>query len=138
MNLEFPAPNPYRRVEMLENREPIDSSSETGRPKVCRRSAWQSSYRIRSSTLCRCLCGWRGEPDVELKVFYCCDWGVRQYADPGFGKSIAWDIPLLDGYDFQFLAIKRRPKSLGFFDIDNPLVAERLTAFAPDAVWVHG
>ena len=77
-------------------------------------------------------------PEVDLKVFYCCDWGVREYQDPGFGKSFAWDIPLLDGYQCEFLPIARRPKSLGFFEIDNPLVAERLTAFAPDAVWVHG
>jgi len=76
--------------------------------------------------------------EVELKVFYCCDWGVREYADSGFGKSVAWNIPLLDGYDFEFLSIRRRPRSLGFFEIDNPLVAERLAAFASDAVWVHG
>lgn len=79
-----------------------------------------------------------GMPGVELKVFYCCDWGVRQYTDPGFGKSVAWDIPLLDGYDSEFLPIRRRPKSLGFFEIDNPVIAQRLTSFAPDAVWVHG
>ncbi|HEY2251967.1 MAG TPA: glycosyltransferase family 4 protein [Planctomycetaceae bacterium] len=77
-------------------------------------------------------------PDVDLKVFYCCDWGVHQYRDPGFGKSFAWDIPLLDGYDSEFLPNRRRPRSLGFFEIDNPLVAQRLTSFAPDAVWVHG
>ena len=77
-------------------------------------------------------------PDVELKVFYCCDWGVREYADPGFGKSFAWDIPMLDGYESEFLSIRRRPRSLGFFDIDNPQVGSRLSEFGPDAVWVHG
>jgi glycosyltransferase involved in cell wall biosynthesis len=77
-------------------------------------------------------------PEVVLKVFYCCDWGVREYQDSGFGISVAWDIPLLDGYDSEFLAIRRRPKSLRFFEIDNPRVAERLAIFAPDAVWVHG
>jgi glycosyltransferase involved in cell wall biosynthesis len=77
-------------------------------------------------------------PDIELKVFFCCDWGIREYADPGFGKSFAWDIPLLDGYDHEFLQIRRRPKSLGFFAIDNSQVAERLADFAPAAVWVHG
>ena len=77
-------------------------------------------------------------PAVELKVFYCCDWGVREYSDPGFGKTFAWDIPLLEGYNSEFLVIRRRPKSLGFFEIDNPLVAERLADFAPAAVWIHG
>jgi glycosyltransferase involved in cell wall biosynthesis len=76
--------------------------------------------------------------EIDLKVFYCCDWGVREYVDPGFGKKIAWDIPLLDGYDSEFLPIKRRPQSMSFFEIDNPQVAKRLADFAPDAVWIHG
>jgi len=77
-------------------------------------------------------------PDVDLKVLYCCDWGSRQYRDPGFGKAVKWDIPLLDGYNYEFLPIRRRPSSLGFREIDNPCVADRLDVFAPDAVWVHG
>jgi glycosyltransferase involved in cell wall biosynthesis len=77
-------------------------------------------------------------PEVDLKVFYCCDWGVREYADPGFGRSFAWDIPLLDGYKFEFLPIRSRPRSLGFWDVDNPEVTSRIEHFAPDAVWVHG
>ncbi|MFV0444362.1 MAG: glycosyltransferase family 4 protein, partial [Planctomycetaceae bacterium] len=77
-------------------------------------------------------------PDVELKVFYCCDWGVREYTDPGFGRSFAWDIPMLDGYESEFLPIRRRPRSLGFFEIDNSEVGSRLSEFEPDAVWVHG
>ncbi|MCA9052365.1 MAG: glycosyltransferase family 4 protein [Planctomycetaceae bacterium] len=76
--------------------------------------------------------------DVEIKVFYCCDWGVREYTDSGFGKSFAWDIPMLDGYESEFLPIRRRPRSLSFFEMDNPEVGSRLSEFQPDAVWVHG
>jgi len=76
--------------------------------------------------------------EVDLKVFYCCDWGVREYVDRGFGKRITWDIPLLEGYDCEFLPMKRPPRSMKFFEVDNPQVAERLAAFAPDAVWIHG
>ena len=76
--------------------------------------------------------------DIELRVFYCCDWGANTYRDPGFGKSFEWDIPLLEGYDYQFLPIRRRPESLSYREIDNPQVTERLSAFGPDAVWVHG
>ena len=53
-------------------------------------------------------------PGIDLKVFYCCDWGVREYRDPGFDTSFAWDIPLLDGYEHEFLPIMRRPENLGF------------------------
>ena len=40
---------------------------------------------------------------IELKVFY--TWGkdsVEKY-DPGFGKKVQWDVPLLEGYDYQYL-----------------------------------
>lgn len=75
---------------------------------------------------------------LELRVFYCCDWGVSDYADPGFGRTLKWDVPLLEGYDFEFLPIAKRPVDLSFRSIDNPSVGERLSAFQPDAVWVHG
>lgn len=75
---------------------------------------------------------------IELKVFYCCDWGVNEYMDPGFGHAFKWDIPLLSGYEFEFLPIKKRPQDLGFFSIDNPQVAKQLESFDPDAVWIHG
>lgn len=78
------------------------------------------------------------QPNLELRVFYCCDWGVRDYADPGFGKTFKWDIPLLEGYEHEFLPIAKRPQDLGFFSIDNPDVGRRLSEFSPDAVWIHG
>lgn len=87
------------------------------------------------SPLFRCIAK-RG--NIELKVFYCCDWGFNEYRDPGFGETFKWDIPLLDGYDHEFLAINKRPVNLGFRAIDNPSVASRLDDFQPDAVWVHG
>lgn len=78
------------------------------------------------------------EPSIDLKVFYCCDWGIKNYADPGFGKTFKWDIPLLQGYDHEFLPISRRPKDLGFRSVDNPEVSVHLDSFNPDAVWIHG
>ena len=78
-----------------------------------------------------------GSGEVDLKVFYCCDWGIREYADPGFGQTFAWNIPLLEGYQSEFLPI-RRPRSLSFFEVDNPQVGDYLSSFDPDAVWIHG
>jgi len=78
------------------------------------------------------------QPELELRVFYCCDWGITDYADPGFGRTFKWDVPLLDGYHAEFLPIAQRPTDLSFRSIDNPAVVERLDAFQPDAVWVHG
>ncbi len=39
---------------------------------------------------------------LELRVLY--GWcGASQIADPGFGQPIQWDIPLLEGYDFELV-----------------------------------
>lgn len=76
--------------------------------------------------------------ELELRVFFCCDWGVRGYFDPGFGREVQWDVPLLDGYEHEFLPIRRRPSRISFLGVDNPAVGSRLTAFGPDVVLVHG
>lgn len=77
-------------------------------------------------------------PGIEVKVFHCTDWGVKPSFDKDFGQTFAWDVPLLDGYDSEFLAsgIGRRP--FGFFEVDNPELTERLNAFQPHAIWIHG
>jgi len=77
-------------------------------------------------------------PNLVVRVLYCCDWGVREYADRDFGTTLAWDVPLLDGYESEFLPTPRRPAGISFREVDNPTVGERLAAFAPDVVWLHG
>lgn len=49
---------------------------------------------------------WRGlaaEADLKVKVFYFSDQGVTERVDPGFGQVVTWDVPLLDGYEHEFL-----------------------------------
>jgi glycosyltransferase involved in cell wall biosynthesis len=75
---------------------------------------------------------------LELRVLYACRHGTEEYFDPGFGRAVRWEGSLLDGYDHEFLPIAREPKSFGFREVDNPLVGERLAAFAPDVVMLHG
>ena len=43
---------------------------------------------------------------VDLTVFYGTDNGVATTFDPGFGVSVAWDRPLLDGYRSEFVVMK--------------------------------
>lgn len=43
------------------------------------------------------------EPDIDLTVFFASDFSVRNFTDPGFGRQIHWDVPLLDGYRSEFL-----------------------------------
>ncbi|HEY5369132.1 MAG TPA: glycosyltransferase family 4 protein [Hanamia sp.] len=77
---------------------------------------------------------------IEIKVFY--SWGesvLEQKYDPGFGKVIKWDIPLLEGYEYEFLEnISKDKGSHNFKGIDNPDIIEKIKKFHPDAVLVYG
>jgi glycosyltransferase involved in cell wall biosynthesis len=76
--------------------------------------------------------------EVELKVFYCSDWGVKESADSGFGTVFKWDVDLLGGYDSEFLSIHRRPKELGFWETDNREVSDALARFSPNILVIFG
>ncbi|UBF27977.1 hypothetical protein K9N68_08805 [Kovacikia minuta CCNUW1] len=41
--------------------------------------------------------------EIETKVFYLWDFGITQKVDAGFKQALQWDIPLLDGYDYEFV-----------------------------------
>ena len=77
---------------------------------------------------------------VALKVFY--TWGqlaAEKKYDPGFGKNVDWDIPLLDGYDYSFVKnISASPGSHHFNGIDNPSLITAIKEWAPDAILVFG
>jgi glycosyltransferase involved in cell wall biosynthesis len=77
-------------------------------------------------------------PGINLRVFYCCDWGIQSYRDDQFQLEVKWDVPLLEGYDHEFLPIPRRPKSLSFRDLDNASVGGMLDRYAPEVVVVFG
>lgn len=75
------------------------------------------------------------EPDMDLTVFFQSDFSVRGYRDKGFGRAIEWDVPLLDGYRYEFLpALRNRgdmtPWSYG--------IARRLWLGNFDFLWIHG
>src|SRR5690242_286009 len=77
---------------------------------------------------------------IEIKVFY--TWGesvLHKKYDPGFGKVIEWDIPLLEGYPFEFLEnVSVEKGSHHFKGIDNPFIISSVEKFNPDAILVYG
>lgn len=77
---------------------------------------------------------------LQVKVFY--TWGEQakeQIFDPGFGKQRSWDIPLFDGYEFEFVKnVSTAPGSSHFKGIINPDLAERIELFKPDALLLFG
>ena len=79
-------------------------------------------------------------PDIEIQVYYCSRQGQDAgFIDPGFGKEIVWDVPLLEGYPYKFLAnVGRDRGARDFFSLINPSIVAELRRERFDAVIVHG
>jgi glycosyltransferase involved in cell wall biosynthesis len=75
-------------------------------------------------------------PEIDLTVYFCSRKGLEEYPDPGFGQSVQWDIPLLEGYDYQFLP--NAGKGDGVLSLLNPGIVKELFKKRYDAIWVHG
>jgi glycosyltransferase involved in cell wall biosynthesis len=75
------------------------------------------------------------EEGICMKVFYLWDFGVAQARDPGFGISVQWDIPMLEGYCHGFVHNRSSdPGNHHFLGYDNPSLAAELKAWRPDVV----
>lgn len=77
---------------------------------------------------------------IAVKVFYTWEQSNKggKY-DPGFGKIVEWDIPLLDGYEYEFLKnIAKHPGSHHFRGINNPTIIESIKQYNPDKILVFG
>jgi glycosyltransferase involved in cell wall biosynthesis len=73
---------------------------------------------------------------VELTVFFCHRHGLGPSFDPGFGRSIQYDVPLLEGYESRFLpnlSMRPGPRPLGMI---NPTVVRLFGEH--DAVVING
>lgn len=52
---------------------------------------------------------------IEFEVWYLTDFGLSESYDLQFGKSFAWDLPSLEGYNYRFLKVnKGAAPNLGF------------------------
>ncbi len=77
---------------------------------------------------------------IDIKVFYTFSQSQegRQF-DTGFGKVIEWDIPLLVGYDHDFINnIAKKPGTWHFRGINNPSLNSSIEKWRPDAILVYG
>jgi glycosyltransferase involved in cell wall biosynthesis len=77
--------------------------------------------------------------NINIKVFY--TWGkdaANKY-DPGFNKIIEWDIPLLDGYPYEWVVnTSKDPGTHHFGGIVNPTIIEELELWQADAILIYG
>jgi len=76
---------------------------------------------------------------INIKVFY--TWGQKavEKFDPGFGINVDWDIPLLQGYDYEWVKnTSADPGSHHFKGIINPELIDRVNTWQPDAILIFG
>jgi len=78
-------------------------------------------------------------PDIALTVYFCHRASAQEQGAAGFGVNFEWDIPLLEGYRYEFLTnIAREPSIAHFNGLDTPEIFDRLRAERFDAVIVSG
>lgn len=77
---------------------------------------------------------------IGVKVFY--TWGQTEQGfvyDPDFKKEFRWDIPLLDGYEKEFVEnISANPGAGHFSGIKNRDLIQRIDRYDPAALLVFG
>lgn len=77
---------------------------------------------------------------VKPKVFY--TWSqveTQEKFDPGFGRVVEWDVPLLEGYEYCFVKnVSTKPGSNHFKGMDNPTLIDEVERWGADAVLVFG
>lgn len=74
---------------------------------------------------------------IEACVFY--TWHADENAkyDPDFKRAIAWDIPLLNGYDYQLVAPRPTIEQKTFWNLNSDITGP-IEAWGADAVLVMG
>ena len=50
--------------------------------------------------------------DLKAKIFFTWHAAEKAQHDPGFGREVAWDIPLTEGYDYEADRIPRLSQAL--------------------------
>lgn len=77
---------------------------------------------------------------LHVRVFY--TWSQvagGSVTDSGFGRSITWDIPLTEGYEFEFVPnVARQPGTGHFWGLRNPGLNAAIETWDADAVLVFG
>lgn len=73
-------------------------------------------------------------PWLDLTVFFESDFSLHGYHDPGFGRTVSWDVPLTEGYDHRFLARVEDPDA----ELDAAGFVADLREDGFEALWLHG
>jgi glycosyltransferase involved in cell wall biosynthesis len=79
------------------------------------------------------------QKEIDLKVFYLTDHTLGG-VDKQFGKRIEWDIPILEGYNYEFIKnYSPKPAVSGsFLGLINLNIIKKINKENPDIVVIHG
>jgi glycosyltransferase involved in cell wall biosynthesis len=79
------------------------------------------------------------DPTLEVTALYCSDFSLRDGIDPGFKRTVTWDVDLLQGYPHVFLSSNNdRGVPRGFWSLTCPGIWREIRSGKYDAVWLHG
>jgi glycosyltransferase involved in cell wall biosynthesis len=76
---------------------------------------------------------------LDVRVFYTYSQAAHDGVyDSGFGAGVRWDVPLLEGYEYQFVNnVAARPGLDHFGGLNTPTLAAEIAAWDPNAVLVY-
>lgn len=79
-------------------------------------------------------------PEIDLTVYFASDFSVREYQDPGFGRPVTWDVPLLEGYAYELLPSAQGRHLDGAHALYKPSfdVIDAIVQGGFDFLWMHG
>lgn len=75
---------------------------------------------------------------VKPHVVFLSDAGAREHVDSGFGRKVAWDIPLLEGYEYTVLQPGSSVNTRGFWGRHDVRLNAKLEEISPDWLLLYG
>ena len=73
-------------------------------------------------------------PGVSFHAYFGTDMSVRGYRDREFGRQVAWDTPLVEGYPHTFLSTDPRIQQISFWKPAATGLVKAFRSFQPDVV----
>ena len=77
-------------------------------------------------------------PDIDMTVLYCHKASPQDQAQAGFDVEFDWDVPLLDGYAWEFLPNVASKPGVRFWGLHTPDLPKRIARGDYDAVVLNG
>lgn len=75
---------------------------------------------------------------IDIRVIYLSDAGAAAHVDPGFGRTVQWDVPLLEGYPYEVLQPGTNITARTFWSMYAAGLVDALERAQPDWLLVYG